>query len=222
MKKLPLLVLTLFFLSATMLKAQTNQMNILTGVSSTLSLYGTGADAMSFGISTIKDKSDADGFEESDPDKMTSFNFLPKIGVFVIDDLAIGLDLTFAYSSQVDGYDDDRYTRTLLGVGPFIKYYIPTGSVRPFIEMTSSFGVINNKFEYGEGSDYDNEYKNSITSFGINGGMAIPIGSSASFDMSVGYNSLTVKPKEDNEDNERTVIGTLGLKFGFTVFIGNN
>ena len=35
----------------------------------------------------------ADGFEESDPDKTTGINFLPKVGYFVADNLAVGLEI---------------------------------------------------------------------------------------------------------------------------------
>jgi hypothetical protein len=50
--------------------------------------------------------------------------------------------------------------------------------------------------------------------------MAIPIGSKASFDIMAHYTSFSMKNTEDNNDNNRVVVGTLGLKLGFVVFLG--
>ena len=59
-------------------------------------------------------------------------------------------------------------------------------------------------------------------SFGGGIGLAAPLGEKVTFDIMAGYDSLTVKDKEDNDDNYRTVIGTLGLKIGFTILLGSN
>jgi hypothetical protein len=70
--------------------------------------------------SNIKYKSDADGYEEFDPDKMTNINLLPKVGYLVVDDLALGLGLNVALSIEKDGDDNDKYLQTLLSVEPFV------------------------------------------------------------------------------------------------------
>ncbi len=53
-------------------------------------------------------------------------------------------------------------------------------------------------------------------------GVAIPLGEKASFDALVGYHSTIYKDKEDNENNSRNIVGTVGLKLGFTIFLGSN
>jgi hypothetical protein len=223
MKKITLLTVVILTISLGFLNAQTNQGKVLLGVSSTLSLAGTGTDLMNLGYSSVKYKSDADGFEESDPDKMTSINLLPKVGYFVIDNLALGLDVNIALSTTKDGENSDKYSQTLLSVGPFIRYYIPTSKVLPFFEINGSFGSINNKSDYRDNTNWeDEEYKSSVMSIGGGIGIAAPLSDRVIFDVLVGYNSLTVKDKEDNDDNDRTVIGTLGLKIGFTVLLGSN
>jgi hypothetical protein len=223
MKKVTLLAVVLITISSGFLKAQTNQGKVFLGVSSTLSLAGTGSDLMNLGYSSVKYKSDADGFEESDPDKMTNINLLPKVGYFVADNLVVGLDLNIALSSEKDGEDDDKYSQTLLSAGPFIRYYLPTSNVRPFFEFNGAFGAINSKFDYSDNTNWeDDEYKSSVMSIGGGIGLAAPLGERVMFDVLAGYNSLTVKDKEDNDDNDRTVIGTLGLKLGFTILLGAN
>lgn len=60
-------------------------------------------------------------------------------------------------------------------------------------------------------------YKNNATYVGV----AIPLGEKASFDTLLGYQSTSYKAKEDNENNHRTLVGTVGLKPGFTIFPGS-
>ena len=199
--------------------AQTDQGKFLVGVSSSLSLAGTGSSLMSLGFSTMKYKSDSDDFEERDPDKETSFNLLPKVGYFVIDNLALGLDISIGYSNTKSGESDNKYETTMFSVGPFIRYYFQTKSVLPFIEADASFGGQHIK---DESNDNDSKDKFSIMSFGGGIGLAAPLGERIMFDVLAGYDSLTIKDKEDNDDNYRTVIGTLGLKIGFTVLLGSN
>mgnify|MGYP006286550753 CR=1 FL=1 len=223
MKKITILAISLITINFGLLQAQTNQGKVLLGVSSTLSLAGTGSDLMNLGYSSVKYKSDADGFEESVPDKMTSINLLPKVGYFVADNFAIGLVLNIALSSTKNGEDNDKYSQTLLSVGPFVRYYIPTSKVLPYFEISGSFGAINNKYDYSDNSNWeDDEYKSSVMSIGGGVGLAAPLGERVTFDVLAGYNSLTVKGKEDNDDNDRTVIGTIGLKIGFTIMLGAN
>lgn len=219
MKKITLLAVCMIISSLSFLNAQTNQGNILMGVSSTLSLAGTGSDLIGIGFASQKYKSDADGFEESESDKTTSINLLPKAGYFVADNLAIGLDLNLAISIQKYGFDDDKYTRRLLSAGPFVRYYVPTSKAKPFIELNSAFGTITQKYEF---DTFSEEGKTNVMSLGGGIGIAAPLGDKVTLDVLAGYTSLTVKDKEDNEDNYRTVIGTLGLKIGFTVFLGSN
>jgi hypothetical protein len=50
--------------------------------------------------------------------------------------------------------------------------------------------------------------------------MAVPVGNHVTFDVLAGYNSLTLKSKENNDDNDRIVFGTLGIKLGIIVLLG--
>src|SRR5690606_23548425 len=142
MKKVALLAVILITINIGLLKAQTDQRKIMVGLSSTLSLAGTGSDLINIGFSSVKYKSDADGFEEADPDKTISVNFSPKVGYFVVDNFAVGLDLNLALTSRKVGDSNDKSSSTLISVGPFIRYYIPSSKVTPFFELNSSFGTV--------------------------------------------------------------------------------
>jgi hypothetical protein len=226
MKKfIELLTLALVLLPA-FIYAQTEQGKIMVGLSTRIGvpMYTENvlSDVFSLSFSTIKSKSDADNFEEPDPDKITTINMLPRVGVFVIDGLAVGLDLSLANMVLKDGYDDDKTIQTAYALGPFVRYYFPVQKVKPFIEANGSFGSLKYKNEYSDSNLDDEEYKYSLFLIGGGAGVAIPIGKRASFDMMAGYNSLNFKEKEDNDDNYRTIIGTFGLKFGFIVFLGKD
>jgi len=204
MKRSSLLTVGLIAISIGLLNAQTNQGKFIVGVSSLHSFASSGSELMSLGYTSIKSKSDADGFQESEPEKSFSINANPKAGYFVIDNLAIGLDLNIGFS--IYNLGDDKSSHTTFAVGPFVRYYIPTSKVLPFFELGASYGMMSNKTR--------------LMSLGGGIGLAVPVGERITIDIAAGYKSLTYKYNE--EDNERDVFGTLGLKVGFMVLLGSN
>jgi hypothetical protein len=208
MKKVSLLAVGLIVIGTGFLNAQTNQGNLLIGLSS---------DIFDLGYTTSKTKSDADGSE--DPTNNFNINFHPKMGYFLIDNLVAGLDLSVGLSNYKTGSDEDKFNTTTLSAGPFVRYYIPTSKVLPFFELGGSLGTQITKFEFSQEVD---KYKTGILSFGAGIGLAVPLGEKVMVDFLAGYRSATYKAKEDNEDNERRIIGTLGLEVGFTFLLGSN
>lgn len=221
MKNLTLLLIVCLA-GATFLDAQTNKGKFLLGVSSRtriglFDLNNSAPDVMSLGYSTFTSKSDASGYDEPESDKLISLNFLPKVGYFVIDNLAIGLDINLAFMNYKFGGSNNEWKTTLYAAGPFARYYFPVGKVYPFVEAGATIGSGIQKSSI----DSDTEtYKSSVFAYGGGAGLAIPLGDKVTFDFLAGYNSTTIKDKDDNPDNERTVSGTFGIKFGFLVFIG--
>ena len=202
------------------INAQTEKGKVLVGVTTTFDLVGGGgSDLMGLGFSNVKYKSDADGYDEPKPDKMIQFNLAPKVGFFVVDGLALGLDTYLSFSSNKDGDDEDKSKSTMWSVGPFVRYYIPTSSVKPFFEVNSGFGSSKFKYDYSDPSFDDYDSKSGIISLGGGAGVAVPIGSRVTFDAMLGYKRFTIKAKEDNDDNYRTVVGTFGFNLGFTVML---
>lgn len=224
MKKFILSIIVLGFFIPTGINAQTEKGKVLTGLSSRMGVYtminSTSTDIFSLGFSSIKNKSDMDGYDEQPADKLVSINLQPKVGYFFIENLAIGLEFSLASFNYKDGTDDDKTNITLFGAGPFARYYIPTDKVTPFFEANALFG--SQKYKWSP-SDGDNEEEvSSIFSIGGGVGVAIPLSKKVTFDIVAGYNSYTEKAKDDNEDNYRSVIGTFGVKFGFVVFLGSD
>lgn len=228
MKKITLLTVLMLIISIGLINAQSNKGKVLFGISSTLglglNLAGPNSDLMIIGFSTVKRKSDAEGYEENEPYKMTRINFLPKVGYFVVDNLALGLGLNVALSINKagDGKSSSKYSQNLLSLEPFIRYYIPTSKALPFFEISGSYGILNGKYYYIDNNNEDDqEFKSSVTSVGGGIGLAAPLGEKVALEVLAGYNSLTLKNKKDNDDNERSVSGTFGLKIGFTIMLGS-
>lgn len=198
--------------------AQTGQGKILLGISSSLNIGGTESNLMSLGFSSTRYKSSASGYKEPDAEKTTSFNLLPRVGYFVTPSLAVGLDVSLV-SSATNENTSVKSTRStfIFGVGPFARYYVPTGKVLPFFELGTSIGSVNSKSAYGSST---NDTKMSLIIIGGGGGIAAPLGDRLTFDVLLGYNSMTLREKKNNPNNERTVIGTLGFKLGFSFYLG--
>ena len=219
-KKVLLFASILSTICLTNLNAQTTKGKFLLGVSSTLSVAGTGSNLMTLGYSTIKHKRDVSLLGEPEPDKTISFNLIPKVGYFVIDNLALGLDLSLASTSSKDGVSGTVDSQTMFCIGPFMRYYIPKGKLLPFVEINGGMGSIKNKRDESGRPNYTSN--SSLFTYGGGVGLSASISDRVAFDIMAGYSVLQVKQKENNDDNERTIIGTLGLKFGFIVLLGGN
>jgi outer membrane protein len=218
MKKIIILIPVLFYFSLSVTKAQIGKGKIMIGVSTSFSYINYGSDLMSLGFTSIKQKSNAPVYVEPPAQKWTTFNFLPKAGYFVTDNLALGLDVCIASSVQKDDQSDSEYRHTNLGVGPFVRYYLAGTKVMPFFEVASLFGSITEKDRYQNNS---NTYKTGVTSIGGGVGIAVKLADKLTFDMMAGYNSTRSKDKTNNPDDNRTVQGTIGFKFGFVVLLGS-
>lgn len=210
-----------FMITIGLLSAQTNKGRILIGASSAFNVIGDGGETIGLGYSSIKEKSDADGFEEQDPDKRLSVNLSPKIGYFIMNNLALGVDLNAAFTNHVYGYDGDKHKQTQISAGPMVRYYLPISKLLPFVEVGGSYGSVSSVYKFNNSIRDDFEEKGSLMSFGGGLGFAAPLGEKVTFDVLANYTSLTYTSKDDNDDNERTNFGTLGLKIGLSIFFGS-
>jgi hypothetical protein len=89
----------------------------------------------------------------------------------------------------------------------------------PFFEINSQFGSLSSNSEY---QGYSSSSSSSMRSIGGGAGLAVKLGEKVTFDMMAVYNSMSEKAKENNPNDNRTVQGTLGFKFGFVVLFGTN
>jgi hypothetical protein len=221
MKKIDVITVFLFLICIGFVNAQTDKGRMLLGASSDLGL--TGSDLLDFGYSSTKSKLDGASYVEDNTTKITNISLLPKFGYFVADNLALGLDFTFASAkAKGGGLSNSESTSRLLSTGPFVRYYIPTAKVLPFIEVNSSFGRRTNTVKYKDNPNLeDYNAKTNISSFGGGFGLAVPLGDKVAFEILAGFNSLTVINENAIFSNSRYVTSSLGLRVGFTIFLGS-
>lgn len=218
MKKIKTLIIALLVANFSLLNAQTDKGRVLIGASSTFNLAGNSSGLMTLSYSTTKYSPGAFGITESRTDRSFSLNLSPKLGYFVMDNLAIGFDWNFGYSSNIEVENKDKSNQRALSAGPFIRYYVHTSKVLPYLELNGAIGMMNSEFDYNDNTIIaDSELKSSITSFTAGLGLAIPLGSRSMFDLFGGYSSITIK--DDAILNGTSVYDGVGLRFGLTVMI---
>jgi hypothetical protein len=207
MKKLFLLIPLICLLSFRPVKAQLEQGNIMVSVTSTIGLGDFGTDLMNIGLTIQKVKYGGGG----DGSTYSTFgiNFLPRAGYFVIDNLAIGVDLLANLKIRKSKDSDYKYTEYTLAAGPFARYYFPAGKIYPFVEANAGFGIYKEK--WSDGSVGEN--KEGLFIYGAGVGVAKPLGKQVMIDALLGYSSQTWKA----EDNDRWIYGTIGFKAGITL-----
>lgn len=147
-----------------------------------------------------------------DIDKTFSFNLLPRAGYFIIDNLVVGLDLLVSMNSEKSADREDKDSETTLAIGPFARYYYPLEKIYPFVEASVGLGTWKETWVNGS----DEEYKESLTIFGIGVGASAPLGEKVLIDALIGYASQIWN---DKEDDTKYIYGTIGLRVGFTILL---
>jgi hypothetical protein len=147
--------------------------------------------------------------------KTTTFEFSPSAGYFVIDNLAVGLDLSFSSETQ----EDDKESSFL--VGPFARYYKFTSNEKfAFYGQTGfMFGSLKDE---PDGAD---ETKGSLFNFYISPGFSYFFNEKWALDLRLqGISYTSYDPNKDNDDDKRSEF-TFGVEFfnpslGFRYYIG--
>lgn len=207
------LFVLLLFISKS--NAQFEKGKTLIGISS-----NWGHNNASTGISSSSLKFKSDDFE-SESTKNFNLNFSPRIGRMFTQDAVAGIELTYTYGKVGEFlFDGGDLKVSQIAAGPFVRYYIPSKKIRPIIEVGFSFGEAKNKFENSDGGN--SEFKSTLFSYGGGVGIAVPLGSFASFDSLLSYNHFESKDKEGNPNNSRSINNSLILRLGFSIYLGKN
>ena len=187
---------------------------LMGGISSTIAFGGAyGSELMSLGFATTSYKHD--GTTEASY-KTTVYNFLPKAGYFVIDNLAAGLEILISGYSEKDVDDGDTWKESTVGIGPFVRYYYPLEKIYPFAEAKTIFGSCKETEWDGD------EEKSGLFMFGIYLGAAIPIVEHVTIDFSAGYSRASYKYTYEGEGGDEDVSeihGGFGIGFGISIYL---
>ncbi len=221
MKKAVFFIAATLFFASNHLFAQTEKGRTLVAISSALGNNG-GDTGLSFSSSKIK----SDDFE-SDGTNSFSFNLSPRLGYFITNDLAVGLELTYSFlrfeNPGFQGFGSSETKINQYSGGPFIRYYFKGEKIRPIIEGGLSFGRSTNTDEGANPVDGgDLEFSSNLFSFGGGAGLAVSLGNHVSFDALLVYLNSQVKPTDNNDSNLRSIVSAFSLRLGFSIYLGKS
>lgn len=149
-----------------------------------------------------------------DGQKTTTFNVTPTVGYFVIDNLAVGLNLGYEVQKQDASYDFNqtaKVTNTVFSVIPSVTYFIEADSKAfPYISAGAGYAAIKTKVASTE-TQNDNYFV-----WGGKAGLAYFITPSIAIDLGLNYQQLSTKYEETFSTAENKIIfKTLGASIGF-------
>lgn len=172
----------------------------------------------SIGFNTQKDTYTHAG-TSTEASKSTNFNFSPKAGYFIIDNLPVGLAINFdTYKSKATN-SDNEYSSLDFTIGPFARFYFaPQDKLKPMAEAYVGFGSSKSK---SKSSSYTSETKYGVFKFGVGAGASYFVTDHVAFDLLIGYSSITDKLKSETSPAKSTTAEDTSYKYtGIGINIG--
>ncbi len=131
------------------------------------------------------------------------FDFQPKVGYTVIDNLPVGLFMDVDRYIQKDKSDDDKYRENSFAVGPFARYYFTDiVGLKPYAEALVGFGCWSNAYKSGSGGDWEGDYRESYLTFKVGGGLTYFFNDWVGADLFLGFNHEAWTDKTDDNGEE--------------------
>lgn len=133
----------------------------------------------------------------------TAITVSPTLGYFFTDDFAAGANLDFNYSKKGESPYKSRFTR--FGFGPFVRYYVGTTNIRPFLH-----GDVNFLTEKRKTSSQPSVKATGLGYF-FAPGAAIFLNPNVALEGLAGYEHFAYKDKDGS--------GGFAFKVGFQVYL---
>lgn len=149
-----------------------------------------------------------------DGQKTTNFYVTPTVGYFVIDNLAVGLNLGYEvqkYDALYDYNQTSKVTNTVFSVIPSVTYFIEADSKAfPYISAGAGYAAVKTKVASTE-TQNDNFFV-----WGGKAGLAYFITPNIAIDLGLNYQQLSTKYEQTFSTAENKVIlKNLGASIGF-------
>ena len=159
----------------------------------------------------------AEGQSEDGP-KVSTFSVTPSVGYFVMDKLAVGIDL--GYTTSTTKYDGLKATVSSFAVMPTATYYFVNGSkIVPYLGAGIGYASVKNS---GSVDFMDFSGEDSTTTDGlawkVRGGVTYMATQSLGINLGVAFDQFSNKETYDNIDVKSNV-NTFGVNVGFSYFI---
>lgn len=212
MKKALIFSMIFFLASGIALKAQTGKG----------SLFLAGSYRLGFNYGVEKQKNDGNVVSGSE-NSYINFDYMNKIGYFVVDNLLTGLFIDLRFYS--DKYKDDSYfyKSTTFIIGPFVRYYLPVkGALKPYAEGQVGFGLDNSKSRYNT-SDPWAKTNESVFTYQLGAGVSHFFNDYVGADLFLGYLHDSYKLKDtgspDRSSNSKYIYDEFLIQIGIIVLI---
>lgn len=146
-----------------------------------------------------------------------SLSFSPSVGMFVADNLLVGIGVPFSVDRiRVDGAGGQSTTKTSqvsLGFAPFVRAYLSSTRLRPYVGLTALYSSYSYKQD-----PFPREKINNTISGTLNGGLAYLLGRHFIAEASLVNLSLS-KQTQNNQQKNGLWIGSLQVTSmpGFSV-----
>lgn len=163
-----------------------------------------------FSLSSLTTKAKT-GNTTTKTQKSTSISLDPRVGYFVIDNLALGAGISVSTAKYTNEVNDSESKSTSFSFGPFARYYF-----QPGIFGEGSVGFGSGKSEYTNGP-VSNTSKYSTFNLGLGVGYAAFISDNVAIEPLLKYVSYSEKP---NGGNTKTIDAGITLNIGITVYLG--
>lgn len=154
-------------------------------------------------------------FEKNDYTKRYSGTLIPTAGVFLADNVALGVAVPLGYSRLKLDVADGISNRSLsVGVLPWLRYYLPSESKHRVFGELSAGGVLNSY--RSEGGIGGISYSNTDVNFAGSAGL----GYSYFITPAVGLEGLLAYQRVTGNSNSGN--GALSLNLGFRIYLPRN
>lgn len=165
------------------------------------------------GFNSVSTKVSA-GNQSSESPSVSTFTLTPSVGYFVIDKLAVGLDLGFVSMSSKEG--DYKESASTTSVMPTATYYFKSDSkLIPYLGAGVGYASMKQTETYQGSSD-------SVTADGLawkaKGGVVYLINQTIGIDLGLGFNQFQNKETVLGTD-VKTTVSTFGVNAGFSIFL---
>ena len=154
---------------------------------------------------------------ESDILKTNSFELNSRLGYFLANNFAVGLDLL--KTNETEKEDGDVYKTNAFAVGPFARLYFGTSNVKPFIHSGLGFGNTKIEYEFSNIHYSDDSVKSSLLTFDIGGGVSFILSPKVALELGISYGNAN--SKFTNHYNEETTnkIKGIGSNLGISILL---
>lgn len=161
-------------------------------------------------INSTSSKTKLDG-ETRDDSKTFEVRASPRAGYFVIDNLAVGLDL-FLQSSNTSFEDiEGDVKNNSFSVGPFGRYYFGNGF---FAEGTVGIGSSTTSSAF-----FPDDIKSSVFGWRVGGGYALFLGEHIAVEPTIFYSRESQKAKDAPDNAPKNILSSIFLGVGFTAYL---